>query len=37
MHISEILAAGINTVVVLIKVRIQSKVSINEFVMYEVM
>lgn len=37
MQISKILASGINTAVVLIKVRIQSRVCIVEFVMYEVM
>lgn len=36
MQISKILASGINTAV-LIKVRIQSRVCIDEFVMYEVM
>lgn len=37
MQISKILASGINTAVVLIKVRIQSSVCTVEFVMYEVM
>lgn len=37
MHISEIITSDINMAVVLIKVKIQSRVNINETIAYEVM